>query len=475
MRSIQSRILLGLAMLFSIATLVLLSWTWTTTNHEVEELYDASLVQFARQFSSQLLVADYDSALSALELSALRAEAAAPKLLGSEDDYEDDYSSQNPNDPGHHYEQHLGFQVWSGAGERLLSSPSDLDITAPERAGFETLSTHDSALRIYNLYLPEQELWVRATQPLSIRTEMASEVAEHVLLPLAIVITGLIIAIAFTISHYLQPLKRISQELDQRSSDDLSPLSSKQLPQELITPVQSLNRMFQRVAQTLQRERRFTNDAAHELRTPLAALRIHTENLSLAQSKVQPLQQGLNRMERVVTQLLMLARLEPRHSDQLDKQSLDVERLAADLIAELVPTALRYSVQIELHTQTQVHLLAEKTLLEILLRNLIENAVRYTHTGDTVSVTLQTDQEHYLIIVTDHGPGLTDDLKIQVLQRFFRENKANNEGAGLGFSIIDQIVNLHRGSFTLSDTPNTGGLTIRVKLPMIKECTFSKV
>lgn len=466
MRSIQSRILLGLAALFSIATVVLLSWTWTTTNHEVEELYDASLVQFTRQFSSQFLVADYETALSALEASAKRAEAAAPTLHGSEDEYEDSYSSQNPNDPGHHYEHHLGVQVWSHVGERLLSSPSDLNLTAPQDAGFQTLNTQASALRTYNLYLPEQKLWVRATQPLSIRTEMASEVAEHVLLPLAVVIAGLIIAIAFTINHYLRPLKLISQELDHRSSDDLSPLSSQQLPQELITPVQSLNRMFQRVAQTLHRERRFTSDAAHELRTPLAALRIHTENLSLPQQKVQPLLQGLNRMERVVTQLLMLARLEPRHSNQLDKQSLDVERLTADLIAELVPTALRFHVQIELHTQTQTHLMAEKTLLEILLRNLIENAVRYTHPGDTVLVTLETDMDHYLITVTDHGPGLSDDLKIQVLQRFYRKNKAKNEGAGLGFSIIDQIINLHRGSFTLSDTPNTGGLSVQVKLPM---------
>ncbi|MDI3323783.1 ATP-binding protein [Pontibacterium granulatum] len=469
MRSIQTRILIMLAALFSVAAIAVLGWTWSITNHEVEEIYDASLVQFARHFSNQLEISHDLDTLDDL----IRAMEHSPDMplhlrnKPSEDNEDDeDYHGRSVHDPGHSYEQHLGLQVWNQQKRLLLSSPHDLDLPIPEAVGFDNLTSNGVQVRSYTLFLPKEKLWVRAVHALSIRTEIASEVAEHILLPLVVVLVVLILAITIAINLNLRPLHQLSTELDQRHSTDLSPIDDTDLPLELLKPIQSLNAMFQRVADTLQRERRFTSDAAHELRTPLAALRIHAECLSLPQESAQPLLQGLNRMERVVIQLLMLARLEPRRSDQLDKQLHDAERLVATLIAELVPTALRSGVQIELHTQPEALIFGEKTLLEILLRNLIENAVRYTHSGDTVLVTLSADQDHCLITVTDHGPGLSDDLKTKVLQRFYRENKGSTEGAGLGFSIVDQIISLHKGSLTLCDTPETGGLTVQVKLPM---------
>lgn len=467
MRSIQNRILCALAGLFSIATLVLLSWTWSTTNHEVEEVYDASLVQFARQFASQLTLSDNpDTLLSSMRASVRQVEAAMPPRTGSEDEYEEGYRSLNTYDPGHYYEQNQGFQVWGTQGALLYSSSSDLQLPAPENAGFDTHNSEASPQqRSYTLYLPERSLWIRASQPLALRTEVAEEVAEQVLLPLAVVITSLIVAITLTVNLNLRPLKKISQELDQRNSAELSPINSQGLPSELQAPVESLNRMFQRVADTLQRERRFTSDAAHELRTPLAALRIHIERLALCDEQASPLSAGLNRLERVVTQLLMLARLEPRKSEQLELQALDGDQLAADLIAELVPHALKRGVQIELINQTNQPLYAEPTLIEILLRNLIENAIRYTCIGDTIIVSLSKEQQNFQISIADHGPGLNAAQKAQVVQRFYRQNKADSEGAGLGFSIIDQIVTLHQGEYQLLDTAGERGLTVQVKLP----------
>lgn len=465
MRSIQNRILIALAGLFSIATLVLLSWTWSTTSHEVEEVYDASLVQFTRQFASQLILSDDINTLVAMQESVLRAEAAKPQLKGSEDEYEEDYHNLNKNDPGHYYEQHQGFQVWDLSGTLLFSSPSDLQLPAPEQAGYDTDTSGDAPQRSYTLYLPDQAVWIRASQPITLRTEMAEEVAEQVLLPLAVVIASLIVAITLTVNLNLRPLKRISRELDQRNSAELSPINSHNLPSELLAPVDSLNRMFQRVSETLQRERRFTSDAAHELRTPLAALRVHVERLALRADQASPLAVGLNRLERVVTQLLMLARLEPRKSEHLEQQPLDGNQLAANLIAELVPVALKKNVQIELNNQTHLPLYAEPTLIEILLRNLIENAIRYTCIGDTILISLEHEDQQFLISVADHGPGLDVEQKTQVVQRFYRQNKADSEGAGLGFSIIDQIVTLHRGDYQLLDTSSEGGLTVLIKLP----------
>ena len=122
-------------------------------------------------------------------------------------------------------------------------------------------------------------------------------------------------------------------------------------------------------------------------------------------------------------------------------------------------------MQIELINQTKQPLYAEPTLIEILLRNLIENAIRYTSIGDTIVVSLSNEQQDYLIRVADHGPGLNAAQKTQVVQRFYRQNKADSEGAGLGFSIIDQIVALHQGEYLLLNTTDEGGLTVQVKLP----------
>lgn len=469
MYSIQNRILLGLAVIFTVSTLVLLGWTWSTTSHEVEELYDASLVQVTRQFSDQLTLAPDLSNLAALRAAMKRTEANRPQISSHDDEYEEAYEGQryglNDDDPGHHYEHHLSIQVWHADGRLLLSSPATLQLPAPQRSGLDTQFSSGNALRTYTLYRPDDQLWIRGGQPLSLRAEMSNEVAEHVLLPLAVVIACLIAAITLAINVALRPLKQISQELDRRNSEDLSPIDDDKLPAEVRAPVTSLNRMFQRVADTLQRERRFTSDAAHELRTPLAALRVHIERLRLPTDDATPLARGLDRLERVVTQLLMLARLEPRRHRELQKTPLDMVQICSQLIAELVPLALQRNIQIELKPNVSEPFHGEHTLVEILLRNLLENAIRYTNPDDVIVVSLSQQDSVLEISVTDHGPGLDDDQKAQVVQRFYRQHKADTQGAGLGFSIIDQITALHGGTFQLEDTPDTGGLSVRVTLP----------
>ena len=189
MYSIQNRILLGLAVIFTVSTLVLLGWTWSTTSHEVEELYDASLVQVTRQFSDQLTLAPDLSNLAALRAAMKRTEANRPQISSHDDEYEEAYEGQryglNDDDPGHHYEHHLSIQVWHADGRLLLSSPETLQLPAPEKSGLDTQFSTGSALRTYTLYRPDDQLWVRGGQPLSLRAEMSNEVAEHVLLPLA--------------------------------------------------------------------------------------------------------------------------------------------------------------------------------------------------------------------------------------------------------------------------------------------------
>ncbi|MGB0467227.1 MAG: ATP-binding protein [Pontibacterium sp.] len=462
MRSMQRFILVSLISLTSLASIVLLSWTNSAIHHEVEEVYDASLVQFARQFGG-LLNADTD--LSNLDhLQRVLQRSTATAWEHEEHEYESSYQEE-PNDPGHHYGHKLRFQIWHQDGRLLFSSPARFNLRQPTRAGFENVTeANNIAWRTYSLYKPDKQIWVRTAQLSALRADITNEVAEHILLPLVAILTLLIVAIALTIKIGLRPLKDISHELDQRDSNDLSSIDLSTLPTELHRPIDSLNRMFERVNQTMQRERRFTNDAAHELRTPLAALRIHLDRLSPTQVEKQPLMQGVSRMERVVSQLLVLARLEPKNSHQLAYSTFDIEDPACLVIAELYPSALARNVQIAWHNHCKRPLQAEPTLIEILLRNLLENAIRYTLSGDTVDVFAQDDNRQVILKIIDHGPGIENDLKPEVVQRFYRTNKADSDSAGLGFSIIGQIVQLHQGHYTLQDTPG-GGLTIEVKLP----------
>lgn len=465
MRSIQNHILIALATLLSIATLILLSWTYYATHHEVEEVYDASLVQMARQFSGLLSATPDLTDLEPLSRTLQHAEltSAASNELDEED--EADYRGSNADDPGHHYEHKVGFQVWQQDGRLLLSVPYRLQLTAPNSPGFENLSERNAAWRTYTLYNPQRQLWIRALQPVNLRNEMAEEVSEHVLLPLISVLSILVIAIVIAVNRGLNPLKQIGRELDQRHSEDLTAINTSDLPRELRGPVDSLNRMFQRVEETLLRERRFTSDAAHELRTPLAALKIHLERLYPLAGDNRVLHQGLERMERVVAQLLVLARLEPKQGQQLPLTPIEPGALIGDVIAELVPFALRKQVQLALHPFADVELQADPTLLQVLIRNLLENAIRYTTDDDTVEVRLSSGPGHLSIQVIDHGPGLDDPLKQQVLQRFYRSDKSDSAGAGLGFSIVEQITQLHHGQLRLQDTPG-GGLTVEVLLPL---------
>lgn len=267
-------------------------------------------------------------------------------------------------------------------------------------------------------------------------------------LPLLI---GLII---FVISKELAVLRRVSNEVVQRSPEDQTPLATENVPNEILPLVQNLNAFFDRTSTMFLRERRFTSDAAHELRSPLAALRIQTEVAQIAgddaQTREQALKnltQGIDRATQLVEQLLTLSRLD-NLKELDDLQDIHWDKLIASLIGDLYFAAQKRRIDLNFE-QFDVPRVAkgQPLLLSLMLRNLIDNAVRYCAEGSSVTVKLEKNR----IIVEDNGGGVNDEDLVKLGQRFYRPAGQNEKGSGLGLSIVYRIAELHHYQIRLEN------------------------
>ena len=467
-RSIRNRTLvlvLGILLL----SLSLISWqSYRDARHEIEELFDAQLAHSARLVQGLVM----------REMSA----QARQSLQGALDEAVN--ARRERDAPGHDYETKLGFQVFAADGSVLLQSAG-----APQHALQELLGTevanpgpftqlrsgyHDVLLNAHKwrLFLLEDRqdgLWVLVSERDDVRGELVGKIALRSLLPDLIGLPLLALLIWLAVGWGLRPLARMAQLLKNRAPDNLSPLRLAPLPLELELVSASLNRLLHQVDQLLEREKRFIADAAHELRTPLAVLRIHAQNAQQAEDEadraaaLEQLVAGVDRTTRVVAQLLTLARLEPS-ARQTQLARLDLHKLACETLAELTPLALARGQELTLEADETVdfHLIGDAASLSTLLQNLVGNALQYTPADGQIQVRLQASAEHLLLEVADSGPGVPVDVRAQLFQRFFRQG--GGQGAGLGLSIVARITELHGATVELLDSP-LGGLRVAVRLP----------
>lgn len=271
----------------------------------------------------------------------------------------------------------------------------------------------------------------------------------------------------------LKPLSRLARRLEEREPSDFSALDAGAYPRELSTVVGSINRLFERLAANFARERRFSADAAHELRTPLAALKVGLHNLAIATAARDPdtirdLNTSADRMAHAIEQLLALYSVSPDNSHTCFAQ-VDLAALTRRLIAELFPSFTARDQQIELDSD-DVTITGYAFGLEMLLRNLLENASKYTPRGGRVRVHLNHSSHHAVLLVEDSGPGIPSGLRSRVFDRFYRaggdSHASGVKGSGLGLSIVHQVVSLHNASVTLEASAELGGLAVRVLFPV---------
>jgi len=362
-------------------------------------------------------------------------------------------------------------QVWSLDGVRVyLSRPHAVlpDITT---LGFATVATSEGRWRVFGVQALTKVIQV--AQPMSVRQHRAVELALQTLKPFALLLPGLALLIWLTVGYALEPLQRLTALVKARRVSTLEPLPATPLPDELLPLAAALNDLLARLRGALERERAFMADAAHELRTPLTALHLQMGMLARASSEAEraaateTLSAGVQRIIRLVEQLLSLARQEPRA--QGERVPVRLEELAREVVAELVPLADSGRIDLGVSTAEPLSVHGDPDDLRTLLRNLVDNAVRYSGAGGRVDVSVEEvasgDGRMARLTVSDNGPGIPPEERERVLDRFYRRAGSQPPGSGLGLAIVKAIADAHGAAVQLGDGPSGKGLSVSVLFP----------
>jgi two-component system sensor histidine kinase QseC len=417
---------------------------------EANELFDAKLAQ-----SSRILAALVSSHLDEGDVPpGLAVDGLMLQLPGRDTDL--------ATSSGHVYESKVIFQVVAADGRLLLRSGNAPSVAvAPGVSGFADLSIEDQPWR--GFVLRDAGRIYLAAERTDIRGELAGEIALGTLLPLLISLPLLTLLIVLMVNRCASSLRELAGTVEQRRVDDLAPIANGKVPTEVRGLIDAINGLMQRIEQLIERERRFSADAAHELRTPISALKLHAQNLQsfIAGAEMatiyQQLMRGFDRCERLIERLLDLTRLE--QSAAFAAEEVDLAHLARETVALLAPSALRQGVELILNAPEKVVVRGQPLLLSVLLRNLIDNALR--HGDGEVEIGIEGGARPRLI-VTDQGPGLDEAARERVLERFHREADAG-PGTGLGLSIAQRIAAAHGAELVLTNGENDRGLRAEVR------------
>lgn len=363
-------------------------------------------------------------------------------------------------------------QVWTLDGVRVYLSRPHAVLPAITTLGFSTATTSEGRWRMFGVQAPTKVIQV--AQPMRVRERQAVELALRTLTPFVLLMPMLVLFIWFAVGHSLEPFRRVTTLVKSRKVTALDPLPAGNLPGEVQPLVGALNELLQRLGAALERERGFLADAAHELRTPLTALHLQMGTLARASNEaeradaMEKLSAGVQRAIRLVEQLLSLARQEPRAD--VVRRRLRFDELARDVVAEMVPLADARKIDLGISASQPAYVLGESEALRTLVRNLVDNAVRYTPVGGTVDISVQDSDapgtSHGAVLrVVDTGPGIAPEERQRVFDRFYRPPGTSPPGSGLGMAIVKAIADAHGATIVLGSDPNTHGLSVTVSFP----------
>jgi two-component system sensor histidine kinase QseC len=457
-RSVRTVLLAG-----TVAALlvVLGAATWMSYaggQEEAQELFDARLATSGRVLE----------ALLARQVE--RATIASPIVItlprpieGADDD--------QPNPLGHYYETKIAFQVWDGQGNLLVrsaSAPSAL--FAPLAPGFRDQTFNGEPWRVFTL--ASGDVWIQVAERDDVRNELSEKLALAAATPLMVGIPVLLLLLGLLIGYSLAPLASLAQQIEARQPDALTPIALDRAPAEVAPVLKALNGLLARVRSDLERERRFTADAAHELRTPLAALKVHAQNAARATSATER-KTSLDRM------LVGLDR-----TIHLSEQMLALSRASAAAGAAPLPVALRPLVAEALETlqprvrecgarvdvacvppESQAEVKGDRQQLRSLVSNLIDNALRYGPAGGRIEISLRAKNDGVSLAVSDEGPGIPPDLRERVFESYYRIPGSPGAGSGLGLAIAREIATAHGARIEIASGKDGKGTCIVVTFP----------
>ncbi len=370
------------------------------------------------------------------------------------------------------YEDRFQIQVWNKHHELILhSSNAPLEPLSNGKTGFSKVTFYNQPWRVFTTKPSKEGHFIVLAERYDIRTELAHRIMRDDVLIMLLAYPLLALLVWIVLGKGLSSLKRIAKEVSDRDRDYLEPVDIAKVPEEIKGLVDELNKLLIRLQEALDREKRFAGDAAHELKTPLAALKTQAQVAlrTTDENRINALNnliRSVDRSTHVVQQLLTLSRMGPENGVLDGIKSFNLRQLVADEIALIAPIAIEKDIDISLQCDDDnVPVLGNPTALSILVRNLLDNGVRYTPPHSEVTISLASTEEGVIFTVADNGPGIPEALQQRVFERFFRVLGTQQSGTGLGLAIVSQIAILHNAPIKLS-TPDSGqGLTIQIVFP----------
>jgi len=452
--SIRNRLLLILLSLIAAIWLATAASSYFTTQYEVSEIFDAQLAQSARSML----------ALSSHELQELADTPPASDHIHFIPDL-------TPQIHGHRYEQKIAYQIWlHPQGTLVLRSANAPDTPLSDTGeGYSDRTIKGDLWRIYTLSDPQSGYQVQMGESYTLRNQLINHIALRQSMPLLLALPLLGVLISFGIHRALLPLRMLTRAVAKRAPDSLEPVVEQDIPAEIQPLVAALNHLFARLDAAFENERRFTADAAHELRTPLAALKVQAQVAQRStdhqqrQEALNSVVRGVDRATRLVEQLLTLARLDPQLGFT-ETERVDLYPLAVEVLADLDQQAHARQMELSLEGDESVAVKGQSDSLRMLMTNLADNALRHSPPGGKVRLTLARMDNRITLLVDDSGPGISDEEREQVFQRFYRGREVNTSGSGLGLSIVKRIADLHQATITLNRSA-LGGLQVSVLFP----------
>jgi two-component system sensor histidine kinase QseC len=484
-RSIRRRLL---AMLISTVLLVWLLATvlvYRAAQHEVEEVFDANLARSARVLQALLLHEIEEETDTATRVQSLIAEigsdglARYPMLAAILAEYQSEPGfellelNETSTETGHPYASGLAFVARHADGRVMLHDQVLPDLPAGA-TGFSNLPVGHEQWRVFGLRDPATGFLVQVGEKHAFRAELVRYITRDTLMPMLISLPLLTLLVWAIVSEGLRPLQQVAAQVAARAPGALEPIEARSTPQEIHGLLLALNKLFERVRSAIERERQFTADAAHELRTPLAALKTHLQ-VARSQSAEPAIQRaleqalaGVDRATHSVEQLLLLARADARQARELVASAVDLQQIAVDAASALSQQAVERNIDLGIDPGGPVFVLGDQTALHLLARNLVDNAVRYTPVGGMVTVSTGEDATGAWLRVADDGQGVPVEERGRLFDRFHRGSRAlsgASGGSGLGLSIVQRIAELHHAKVLLGDGLEGRGLGVTVRFP----------
>jgi two-component system sensor histidine kinase QseC len=367
----------------------------------------------------------------------------------------------------HKYARRVAFQVWEkGQQLRLHSANAPQQPLASRERGFSDNTIDGKRWRVFSTWDESGEYLIHVAERSDVREELARDIAGNLMRPLWFSLPLLALLLWIAVMRGLRPLDKLAREVEQREPDNLAALDASTAPREVVPLIERLNRLFLRIEASMQKERRFTADAAHELRTPVAAIKAQAQVARAASGEAERIHAldnailGCDRAAHLIDQLLTLARV-----DTLDRgvvEPCQLRDIAAETIAALAPAALEKGVQFELLASDETVVRGNPGLLRVLLRNLLDNSMRHTPPGTSVQVSIDHEPGVVRLSVSDNGPGIPEQERDKVLERFYRPLGTQASGSGLGLSIVKRIAEVHDAALQILPVSEGQGLRVTV-------------